>query len=227
MSEDRIGLMDVVIAADNGDIGAMDDFIATVLGSEDLYENPGIAEKVDDYVRKLASSGRPEGLIYIGDSYIRGNVEDKDLEKAFEYFELAAEAGETFGYEIMAELLIKGNDLPVDYGKAYGYMKKSEDANDGKLRSDSGNYYMGEMYYFGLGVSKDWRKARKYYRRNIENHSYRGSDYYWKSCARLASIYENEGKESYRKAIDQMKRVVKKHTAGMSDDEVAETLGEY
>ena len=227
MGKNREGFMDVVIAADHGDIGAMDDFVATALSSEELYKNPGILEKVDEYIKELASEGRPEGLIYIGDSYLRNRTGDKDIKKAVDYFEMAAAAGETFGYEIIAEMCIKGNGVPVNYDKAYGYLKKSEDANDGELRSDSGTYYMGEMHYFGLGTAKDWRKAKKYYRRNVEGYSMHDSDYYWRACARLVSLYEHEGKENYQKAISQMNRVVKKHTVGMTDEEIAMALGRY
>ncbi len=175
----------------------------------------------------LAREGKPEGFIFLGDIFLQGISVEKDVDKAIDYYELAANCGETFGYEVIAEMYIKGEDVPLNYEKAYELLDKSSEVNHGELRSDSGYYFMGEMYFFGLGVTKDWNKAKKYYKKIIRKYSNTGSDYYWKACARLASIYESVNDPDYKAYAEKLKNVVGKCTEGMIDEQILDSLGRY
>ncbi len=118
----------------------------------------------------------------------------------------------------------KKNYEATGYKILFECLSKSEQANE-KLKTDFENYYMGELYYFGLYVDKDWNKAKKYYRRIIKD--FFGCEYYWKACARLSTIYEPLDKEEFVKAVEQMNYVVRKHTKGLSEKEISILLGEY
>ena len=213
----EIKLLNLIKRADEGDEDAIYYYIQYYLMDESASKNEGLKGKYDDYVKKLASSGKPSALIYLGQMSNDPDVTEK-------YYMEAGEAGETAGYEFLAENYMKGVNGKTDYKKAYELLKRSEDESK-KLRSDSGLYYMGELYYFGLFVDKDWDIAKKYYRRVIKK--YNGSDYYWRACARLSTIYETIDKPDYIKSVEQMKRVVAKHTEGMTEEEIAKLLGVY
>ncbi|WP_026658193.1 tetratricopeptide repeat protein [Butyrivibrio sp. AC2005] len=217
----------LIAAADAGDISAMQNFVVETLSSEEWDDNPVIIEKRNEYIEVLAREGKPEGFIFLGDIFLQGISVKKDVDKAIDYYELAANCGETFGYEIIAEIYIKGEDAPLNYEKAYELLDRSSELNNGVLRSDSGYYFMGEMYYFGLGVAKDWNKAKKSYKKIIRKYGNTGSDYYWKACARLASIYESVNDPDYKVYVENLKKVTKKHTEGMSDEQIKDSLGRY
>ena len=72
------------------------------------------------------------------------------------------------------------------YQLAYEFLKKSEDSNNGQMRSDLGYFFMGEMFYYGLCVAKDWGKAKDYYKEVMKK--YYGGDYYMIACERVASM---------------------------------------
>ena len=69
---------------------------------------------------------------------------------------------------------------------SYEFLKKSEEKNDGNMRSDSGYFFMGEVYYFGISVPQDWEKAKGYYLKVIE--IYGTGDYYWRACERISAM---------------------------------------
>ncbi len=179
-------LIALIDEADNGDTDAMLEFIMTTAVSTELSSVPLIKEKCNYYVEKLAASGNPAGFILEGDRFRTGDGVEQSIEKAVAYYYLAANSGDTFGYELIAQMHIEGDGLPINYDLAYEFLKKSEDANEGKMRSDSGYFFMGEVYYFGLSVPQDWEKARDYYLKVIE--LFGTGDYYWRACERISTM---------------------------------------
>lgn len=172
--------------ADNGDTDAMIEFIMTTGVSPDLSSVPMIKEKCGYYIKKLANKGNPAGFILEGDRYRTGDCVEMNIEKAVAYYYIAANLGDTFGYELIAQMHIEGDGLPINYDLAYEFLKKSENVNEGKMRSDSGYFFMGEVYYFGLSVPQDWEKAKGYYLKVIE--IYGTGDYYWRACERISTM---------------------------------------
>ena len=181
-------LMALIKAAEDGDRDAMIKFIGIVSMSIELSNDPVLSRKINEYVEKLANIGDSVGFIMMGDRFRAGGDIEKSIEKAIANYYLAANSGDTFGYEIIAQMHIEGDGLPINYELAYNYLKKSEDANNGELRSDLGYFFMGEVYYFGLSVPQDWEVAKKYYLKVIEK--YGTGDFYWKACDRISTISE-------------------------------------
>ncbi len=179
-------LLALIEAADSGDCDAMLDFIFETALYTELSSDPVIVEKRNEYIDMLVDNFEPAGFILAGDRYRNGDGAEKDVKKAVAYYYLAANSGETFGYEIIAQMHIEGDGLPINYDIAYELLKKSEDASNGELRSDSGNFFMGEVYYFGLSVPQDWKKAKEYYLKVIDK--YGDGDFYWRACKRIGII---------------------------------------
>ncbi len=179
-------LLALIEAADNGDRDAMIDFISLTSLNTELSRDPLIEERRKEYIGILVNTGNSAGFILAGDGYRTGDGVEKNVERAVAYYYLAANTGETFGYELVAQMHIEGDGLPINYDIAYEYLKKSEEANNGELRSDSGNFFMGEVYYFGLSVPQDWKKAKEYYLEVIDK--YGAGDFYWRACERIATM---------------------------------------
>jgi TPR repeat protein len=188
MSDYLKRLLALIEAAENGDCDAMLDFISITSLHPELSRDPVIAERAEDYLNILVNKGNSAGFILAGDRYRTGDGVEKNVERAVANFYLAANTGETFGYELIAQMHIEGDGLPINYDIAYEYLKKSEEANDGELRSDCGNFFMGEVYYFGLSVPQNWQKAKEYYLKVIDR--YGAGDFYWRACNRIAIISE-------------------------------------
>ncbi len=182
----RKEIMAIVENADNGDEEAMLTFIGMASLSSELFSNPFAVEKRNEYIVKLVEDGNPAGFILAGEDYLNGNILERNIEKAVAYYYLAANSGETFGYELIAKMHLEGDGLPVNYELAYEFLKKSEDSNDGQMRSDLGYFFMGEMFYHGLFVAKDWAKAKDYFKEVMKK--YYGGDYYMKACERIACM---------------------------------------
>ncbi len=179
-------LISLIDEADNGNTDAMLEFIMTTAVSTELSSVPMIKEKCNFYVEKLVKRGNPAGFILAGDRFRTGDGIERSIEKAVAYYYLAANSGDTFGYELIAQMHIEGVGLPINYEIAYEFLKKSEDTNNGRMRSDSGYYFMGEVYYFGLSVPQDWEKAKGYYLKVVE--IYGTGDFYWKACERISTM---------------------------------------
>ena len=150
----RKEIMTLVQNADNGDEGAMLTFIGMASLYSELYSNPFAFKKRNEYIVNLVENGNPAGFILAGDDYLNGDILERSVEKAVAYYYLAANSGETFGYELIAKMHLDGDGLPVNYQLAYEFLKKSEDSNNGQMRSDLGYFFMGEMFYHGLYVQK-------------------------------------------------------------------------
>ncbi|AOZ95949.1 tetratricopeptide repeat protein [Butyrivibrio hungatei] len=182
----RKEIMTIIENADNGDEEAMLTFIGMASLSSELYSNPFAIKKRNEYIVNLVENGNPAGFILAGDDYLNGDILERSVEKAVAFYYLAANSGETFGYELIAKMHLDGDGLPVNYQLAYEFLKKSEDSNAGQMRSDLGYFFMGEMFYHGLCVAKDWGKAKDYYMEVMKK--YYGGDYYMKACERVASM---------------------------------------
>jgi TPR repeat protein len=179
-------LLALIKAAESGDREAMIKLIGIVSMSKDLSNDTLASKKRNEYVEKLANIGDPVGFILMGDRFKTGNNIEKSIEKAIANYYLAANSGDTFGYELIAQMHIEGDELPINYELAYSYLKKSEAANNGKLRSDLGYFFMGEIYYFGLSIPQDWKIAKKYYLKVIQY--YAAGDFYRRACDRISTI---------------------------------------
>jgi TPR repeat protein len=85
----------------------------------------------------------------------------------------------TAAYNLGKIYLTGCEGVAQDYNKARGYLSVA--ANNGVVGA---NYYLGKMYYNGIGVAVDHAKAKEFFERsaqanNVFSNYYLGKIYYW------------------------------------------------
>ena len=111
-----------------------------------------------------------------------------DTKKAFDYYSKAVELNDPDGYYFLAWCYNKGiGCIKSDYN-FINYLKLAEKNGYREI-----NYAFGFAYYFGVGVSKDYKEADKYLKKSIEN-----CEGYDANCyGILGHIYESFYKDGY------------------------------
>lgn len=117
-------------------------------------------------VTKIAATGDPTALDWMGWFYDEGKVVTADKAKAADYYRQAADKGERHAQWRYGVMLDTGEGISLDSVAAMGWFRKA-------AAQGSPNAYvsMGVMYSGGRGVGRDYAKALDCYRQGAKLHA--------------------------------------------------------
>ncbi len=143
-----------------------------------------------------AEGGCARALVNLGNIYEFGELGEKDYKKAFGYYRQAARAKEPKGLYNYANCLHYGHGTRKNYKKAFEIFKYLAD----KDLDDEAFFYVGLYYQEGMGTSRDYKAALKYYRKGAKA----GQAY---CCNQLGVMYgKGQGvKKNVKKALEYYK----------------------
>ena len=159
-------------AIDNGCLEANNGFGDFYQSGYGDYEEDGA--KAIEYFEKAATGEEPDWVAYAYSSIAAtyrdavGGLE-KDIEKAAEYYQKSYDISKTWSATPMA-YIADMYSYEGEANKADEWYKKAADAY--KLLADSGNSaalnMLGNLYYNGAGVEKDYGKAKELFEKAAE-----------------------------------------------------------
>lgn len=126
-----------------------------------MYRDSFYSEIIDQdhkeavkWLSKAAEQGHAAAQYFLGDMYLKGNGVKQNKYTAFEWFKKAADSGEA-----LAIL-----DLKSEFGI-------TEDSEEAEIEVVRGNLLLelGNIYYNGLGVKKNYLKAAEWYHKAAEH----------------------------------------------------------
>ena len=106
--------------------------------------------------REAAEQGHGAAQVSLGFALACGRAAEADPVQAAAWFRRAAEQGNCDGQAAMGYSCLYGEGVPRDPEQALYWLKKT--------RTSHAAYYLGRMYEEGLGVPRDERQARAFYR---------------------------------------------------------------
>jgi len=112
---------------------------------------------------KRAESGDSKAQYDIGMMYLKGRGVEQDAPRARQWLEKAAAQSHEKAVTRLAILLLKGEGGASDYNRAHELLDSISDS------SALAQYYLGELYASGKGVSTDYETAVEWYRKAAEN----------------------------------------------------------
>jgi hypothetical protein len=144
-------------------------------------------------VAPLAEQGNAKSQLYMGIMYERGEGIPQDYKEAVKWFRLSAEQGNALGrhllgktYQKLGMAYRKGEGVLQSHKEAFKWLLKSAELKNVKAqRSIRANYhqrhkqvakqgdsyaqrFLGASYYLGLGVTRDYAEAAKWYKKAAE-----------------------------------------------------------
>lgn len=174
-----------------------------------LYdEGKGVEKSIPlaiEWYKKAAISGEVLSMTNLGRKYLYGT--ELDYAEALKWFEMAAETNNACGQYFVGKIYEEGLDVQIDLNKSLEnyYLSAKQGYSDALLAlkrlADNENgvaqYYLGNIYKYGYGISIDSEKACQYYLRAISRENKLA--YY-----EVAELYEkgNGVEQSYSKAFE-------------------------
>jgi len=118
------------------------------------------ADKSMEYLKKGAEGGDMSGQYMLAVSYKTGSGVDRDMSEAILWFEKAAQQGCSKSMYVLGNIYEEGgSELDHNYvQKAASFYEESANAG-----SCDAQYKIGEFYYNGKGVAKNYKEARKWF----------------------------------------------------------------
>lgn len=115
--------------------------------------NDSLSEKIAKLYAQAADLGYAPAQNALGDCYYYGKGVEENIERAFEWYKNAAEQG-------LCEAQCNLAFLFKNYSEelAFIWMKKAANKSYPKAL-----YEMGNFYEYGIGINKNWNRAKKYY----------------------------------------------------------------
>ena len=154
------------LAAKGRELAAVNGDDASKLAIAEIYEIgkgvPRNFEKALDWYVAAAVVGQPKACYVLGNIYSTGRGLPKDLSKAIYWYSKAAgklvEAKMALGY-----LYLGDNGVEPNFSEAFRWFKSAYDQKSLITSRDAeAAAVLGILYYRGLGVQKDYSKAKKY-----------------------------------------------------------------
>lgn len=212
-----------------------------------LSGNNSSVEKLFRQVDLLAKGGNKEAMEAAASMYYHGVCDDKSLEKAVDYATKAADAGSGFAANMLGCMYVEGKGVKKSMDEALrwfmcatkrGYVTsyanicrmywEKEDYDKvrewGLMGIGYGSYesafYLGDIYFRGLGVDQSYSKAEEWYLKGIAA----GNSL---AMTRLAAMYADKKweKHSYEKSFTLYKKAAEngnvfamRQTAGFYSD---------
>ena len=134
--------------------------------------------KAMEWYQKSAEQGNADAQYSLGLMYDYGSGVSRDRAKATEWYRKSAEQGKAAAQYHLGIMYEWGRGVSQDNVKAVEWIRKSAEQGNTKAvewyrkSAEQGNviaqYYLGEMYYYGRGVSRDDAKAMEWYRKSAE-----------------------------------------------------------
>lgn len=121
-------------------------------GSGASSQNSSVMTK--EMLEAVASTGNADAEFSLGQMYLEGTQETKDVKKGLELLKKAAEHGSAMAQFNLGVMYHDAVDVPVDFAEARKWFEKAADQN-----IDRAEYNLGVMYYRGEGVKVDYVKA--------------------------------------------------------------------
>ena len=159
--------------------------------------------KAIEWYTKAADQGHRGAMVSLAWIYKRGRGVPQDYKKAFELYSKAAEKGSTTAMIELAEQYSKGQGVEVNGEKAVELYKnciesyKKQGGSKTSEQTEAENA-LGNMYFNGYGVKKDYKEAFKWFKEAGENTGMLYASY------DLGYMYENGygTKQDYKKAVE-------------------------
>lgn len=151
------------------------------LSLSDIYIEKGDWEKSEEIFNKAISIGVQTGYrglayLYCIDEYGGVRNEHKNLKKA-EFYALKIANNDSWSCNILGIIYYDGGDsVEQDYSKAFFWWNKG--AKIGGERSSQCYSNLGNLYYDGLGIKQNYKKAYESYKKAISQDKENGYPYY-------------------------------------------------
>ena len=119
------------------------------------------ARNEEDYIQGLitaAQMGHVSAQAYLGRKYHTGNGIEKDLKEAEKWLAMAAENGSLHSKSLVGIMVMEHGSDSIRPEKALTWLHQA--ASD--QRFEDAAYYLGQAYYLGEKVQKNWQKAAVY-----------------------------------------------------------------
>lgn len=152
------------------------------------------------WLKKSVEQNNANGNFFYGVCYEYGAGVDKDEKEAYKYYYTAANLGQPLAQcEIATAYLAGKNGFDVNYQEALKYINAAVEQNCPKAYK-----LMGDIYYYGLGMTEDNNKAAEWYTKASD-----AGD--TSACTQLAEMYirgvgvtedKYKGYILYKKAAD-------------------------
>lgn len=159
------------------------------------YGGAVIAQNTDSalyYCHKSADLGYEKAQYKLGQWYEDGdNGIKQDLKKSNHYYELAAEQGNEKAQKIVAPYMLEKYKTKGDISS----LMKSAEYGDAEAQ-----YELGNCYYNGKGVTKDYKMAKKWHYAAAEQ-KYCKACFYYANCFTEGVGYFNRDKNNNNKAF--------------------------
>ena len=171
-------MFDVVhFLAESGIDSMMKDYVGDVMSSGKNAVTPEKADTALRYLNTLAEKGDHDALLSLGALYYTGLGEfvQQDYAKAMSYYEKAAETSELkndWALNNLGYCHYYGRNGTVDYEKAYSCFALSA-----MCGNPNAMYKLGDMYYYGNFVGKDYAASFYWYVLAKEQKSDSDKDY--------------------------------------------------
>jgi TPR repeat protein len=140
-------------AAVNGDPAAQNDWGRHLITSRQF--DPDYEEAIN-WFRASAQQGYPPGQTSLAECFFEGNGTGMNIAEAIVWYSLAADKGYNPALIGLGECYLEYSHK--NYPEAMRCFRAAADAG-----SAEGDYMLGYMYEWGLGVTKDWKEAANWW----------------------------------------------------------------
>ncbi len=103
------------------------------------------------------------GLYEMGKAYYYGDGVEQDYDKAFSAFSYATKVGDSDAQTALAIMHIEGKGTPQNDKQGITLLQESANQDHAKAQ-----YYLGSMYYLGIGVDRDLEVAFQWIKKSAE-----------------------------------------------------------
>lgn len=155
--------------ANNGDVDAQYDIAVMYLSGQEVERD---IHKGIKWLKTASENGNIYAQTRLGVAYLQGIGVRQNNEEALKWLEQASSHGYLKAYTMLGIYYTKAE---INYPKALDLFKTASDFNEPLAQ-----YFLGEMYYSGMGVQKNLDVAKEYFGKACDNGDQNGCDEYRK-----------------------------------------------
>lgn len=160
-------------------IGSSENFIGACYYEGQIFHQD--YEKAEKYYLRAAEIGNEDAIENLGYVYYYGRTGEPDYEKAYRYFSLGAFAGRLISKYKIGDMFLNGYYVEKDEKEALRIYKNCIRLIESDMYVDEDEYFfpstvygsvclrLANMYFDGIGVSKDIWLAMEYYTKSAKN----------------------------------------------------------
>jgi len=154
-----------------------------------LTDRERLYEDALRYTRRAAALGSGRAMAELGTAYNEGQGVARNVEAAITHYRSAANAGYGFARVLLGHVYLERGSGAADYAEARRLFEATSDAHQAALG-------LGQIYYLGRGVQRDYRRASAYYLQAIRASGQPNYAYY-----QLATMYRLGGNNLQRNRV--------------------------